>query len=71
LIYQLSYQIACGRPQAIASAAIFVCVPLFTLAPTPLLATLAYCGVGLALGRGVTSLQPLFFSTSISLLKFQ
>lgn len=31
----------------IASACIFISVPAFTIAPTPLLATLAYCGVSL------------------------
>ena len=32
---------------AICSGCIFIFVPLFTLAPSPLLATLAYCGVTL------------------------
>jgi hypothetical protein len=32
---------------AICSSCIFIFVPLFTLAPTPLLATLAYCGVSI------------------------
>ena len=31
----------------ICSVCVFICVPAFTIAPTPLLATLAYCGVSL------------------------